>query len=222
MRLLWRPDARLYLQHGDGHPLSEENQRAVAGSLRHAKCIEVPRVDYEKPDGGRRLLIEKLKADPKNDAAWFWMSKVVDTDDLRQEYLQEALKHNPRNQSASRALAELRGRYPSPWGQSAQAATAMSETRLAGARPERRQGKTFRDNGAYMCPQGDGANLCACTRGPGLSPGWASSPRHCTGVLERPRRRRRGGYGQIYGSVSCLLPRPPRVTTLPQLCPGYH
>lgn len=53
------------------------------------------------------LLLEKLKADPSNDVAWFWMSKVVATDELREECLQEALKHNPKNALARAALNEM-------------------------------------------------------------------------------------------------------------------
>ena len=55
----------------------------------------------------RQLLIEKLKTDPKNDTAWVWMATVVETAELKQECLEEALKHNPRNEVARRALAAI-------------------------------------------------------------------------------------------------------------------
>ena len=48
-------------------------------------------------DRANSLLLELLKGDPRNDVAWFWMSKVVATDELSEECLQEALKHNPKN-----------------------------------------------------------------------------------------------------------------------------
>ena len=50
MRLLGRShrSAQLLVLARDGYALPEENFRPVARSLRHAKRIEVPRVDYEK------------------------------------------------------------------------------------------------------------------------------------------------------------------------------
>lgn len=55
LRLLGRPDrsAQLYLLAGDGDALPEAHQRPAARSLRHAKRIEVPRVEYEKLAGDR-------------------------------------------------------------------------------------------------------------------------------------------------------------------------
>ena len=60
------------------------------------------------------LLLAKLKADPKNDVAWYWMSKVVATDDLREECLQEALKHNPQNALARAALDDMQAQAAVP------------------------------------------------------------------------------------------------------------
>lgn len=57
----------------------------------------------------RLLLIEHLKTDPKNDRAWVWMAAVVETAELKQECLEEALKHNPHNEVARRGLAALSG-----------------------------------------------------------------------------------------------------------------
>lgn len=54
--------------------------------------------------GARECLTNILKANPKNDAAWVYMAAVVETDELRQKCLREALKHNPRNKMAQRAL----------------------------------------------------------------------------------------------------------------------
>ena len=53
------------------------------------------------------VLMNVLKTDPKNDAAWYWMSKVVAKADLREECLREAVKLNPRNRLAQQALDEL-------------------------------------------------------------------------------------------------------------------
>src|SRR5512135_1020655 len=60
------------------------------------------------------LLLAKLKADPTNDVAWYWMSKVVATDDLREECLQEALKHNPQNVLARAALDDMQAQAAVP------------------------------------------------------------------------------------------------------------
>jgi hypothetical protein len=91
-------------------------------------------------DQAHALLLEKLKADPKNDVAWFWMSKVVATDELREECLQEALKHNPKNALARAALDALRDKpvaAPGKWTIGEQAAPKV-ETRSLDARPQRR------------------------------------------------------------------------------------
>jgi hypothetical protein len=75
-------------------------------------------IETGKFDQAHSLLLEKLQADPKNDVAWYWMSKVVATDDLREECLQEALKHNPKNALARSALDELQGKpvaAPGKW-----------------------------------------------------------------------------------------------------------
>ncbi|MBE2220470.1 MAG: ECF transporter S component [Anaerolineae bacterium] len=57
---------------------------------------------------GREMLLDILQMDPENDTAWVWMSAVVDTDELRLECLEEALKFNPDNQMAHRGIAKLR------------------------------------------------------------------------------------------------------------------
>jgi hypothetical protein len=56
---------------------------------------------------GRERLVAALKADPTNDTAWVWMSAAVETQQLKRECLEEALKHNPRNKTAQRALDRM-------------------------------------------------------------------------------------------------------------------
>lgn len=56
------------------------------------------------------VLMSVLKADPKNDAAWYWMSKVVAGDELREQCLREAVKINPKNTLALKALDEMEDR----------------------------------------------------------------------------------------------------------------
>ena len=65
-------------------------------------------------DQAQALLLEHLKAHPKDDAAWYWMSKVVATDDLREECLQEAVKYNPKNRLAREELNQMKGAASAP------------------------------------------------------------------------------------------------------------
>ena len=51
-------------------------------------------------------LVNILKADPTNDTAWVWMATVVEKH-LQRKCLEEALKHNPRNKVAQRALQRM-------------------------------------------------------------------------------------------------------------------
>jgi hypothetical protein len=57
----------------------------------------------------RACLVRILKTDPTNDTAWVWMASVVETEQLRRQCLEEALKHNPRNKMAQRALQKMNG-----------------------------------------------------------------------------------------------------------------
>ena len=58
----------------------------------------------------RQILTEVLTSDPENDRAWVLMAAAVETHELRQECLEEALKFNPENQTAIKALANLKRR----------------------------------------------------------------------------------------------------------------
>jgi hypothetical protein len=91
-------------------------------------------------DQAHSLLLDKLKVDPKNDVAWFWMSKVVATDDLREECLQEALKYNPKNSLARAALDELQDEpvVPASKWSSIESGAPKTKTRSVSARPQRR------------------------------------------------------------------------------------
>lgn len=65
------------------------------------KLIEAGRFEQ-----AHSVLLSVLKTEPKNDAAWYWMSKVVAADPLRGECLREAVKLNPQNTLAQKALDE--------------------------------------------------------------------------------------------------------------------
>jgi uncharacterized protein YjbI with pentapeptide repeats len=60
----------------------------------------------DKQSGGR-LLAEILKAEPRNETAWLWMSSLVDNDEQRRYCLEQVLTINPNNQLAKKGLAKL-------------------------------------------------------------------------------------------------------------------
>jgi len=91
-------------------------------------------------DQAHSLLLDILKADPRNDVAWFWMSKVVATAELREECLQEALKYNPRNALARAALDAMQDQpvaAPGKWS-TIESTAPKTKTRSASAGPRRR------------------------------------------------------------------------------------
>jgi hypothetical protein len=98
-------------------------------------------IETGKFEQAHAVLLEKLQTDPKNDAAWYWMSKVVATDELREECLREALKYNPKNTLARTALDELEDKpvaasaVPSnKWG-AIEPTAPKAKTRSVSARP---------------------------------------------------------------------------------------
>ncbi len=56
---------------------------------------------------GKQLLAQIVREDPLNEAAWLWLSDVVETDEERIKCLKSALRINPDNQLAQRGLARL-------------------------------------------------------------------------------------------------------------------
>jgi hypothetical protein len=111
----------------------------MADSVQQAiKLIEAGRFEQ-----AHSVLLGVLKTQPKNDAAWYWMSKVVDSDELREECLQEALKYNPRNTLAQAALDELEDKVTataapvSKWGP-IESTAPKGKTRSVGARSQDR------------------------------------------------------------------------------------
>ncbi len=56
---------------------------------------------------GRRLLAEVIRGDPRNEAAWLWMSAATDSDEQRRACLERVLAINPGNPTARRGLARL-------------------------------------------------------------------------------------------------------------------
>lgn len=70
-------------------------------------------------EGGRRILAQLLAQDPANEAAWLWMSSVVEQEEQREHCLRQVLKHNPEHALARAALdhlqkSRLREEVPQP------------------------------------------------------------------------------------------------------------
>ena len=57
--------------------------------------------------GGQRLLAEVIRNDPRNEAAWLWLSAVLDSDEQRRTCLERVLAINPDNATAQQGLARL-------------------------------------------------------------------------------------------------------------------
>ena len=57
---------------------------------------------------GQRLLAEVIRNEPRNEAAWLWMSSVIDSDQHRRDCLERVLAINPHNETAQRGLDALR------------------------------------------------------------------------------------------------------------------
>ncbi|MBZ0300783.1 MAG: tetratricopeptide repeat protein, partial [Anaerolineae bacterium] len=56
---------------------------------------------------GRRLLVEALRADPRNDMAWVWLARITNRPDKKLECLERALTINPSNPQALEMRANL-------------------------------------------------------------------------------------------------------------------
>ena len=61
---------------------------------------------------GRQLLAMLLQREPKNEAAWIWMSGTVEDAEQRRYCLEQALAINPANPTARAGLALLKGQEP--------------------------------------------------------------------------------------------------------------
>jgi len=62
----------------------------------------------------RRLLTQVIQDDPGSEAAWLWLSSVLDTPQGRAHCLRQVLALNPRNQTAQKGLAALELAPPAP------------------------------------------------------------------------------------------------------------
>ncbi len=62
----------------------------------------------------RRMLTQAVRHDPDSEAAWIWLSSVLDTTQGRAFCLQKVLALNPQNVAASKGLAALDSTSPAP------------------------------------------------------------------------------------------------------------
>ena len=56
----------------------------------------------------QQLLTDLLQEDPSNEQAWFLLSNIVESDDLRTAYLSKTLALNPHHEKARQQLARLK------------------------------------------------------------------------------------------------------------------
>lgn len=84
---------------------------------------------------GKKILLDILNDDPGNDRAWVLMSAVVDTNEMRYDCLQEAIKLNPDNRIAQRGLKKLQQSMNS----ASPAPSSDNKTAIEPIRPEPKQ-----------------------------------------------------------------------------------
>jgi tetratricopeptide (TPR) repeat protein len=68
--------------------------------------------DQNNPQLGRKLLIQSLRQDPRNDLAWLWMTRTVRDRQKQLEYVERALRINPANEPAQKLKARLLAAQP--------------------------------------------------------------------------------------------------------------
>ena len=124
---------------------------------------------------GRRLLAEAIRDDPRNEAAWLWMSAVADSDEQRRACLERVLVINPDSQTARRGLASLGlmaqpsipsppGAPPEPAGSAPPASPAPSLTRQAPSGAGRvRKARAVLPGWSLLIALGATAVMCAAT-----------------------------------------------------------
>ena len=61
-------------------------------------------------EGAKVMLQQVLQQERRNDVAWFWLASVQDDPEQRKRYLENAVKSNPENQQAKRALDKINRR----------------------------------------------------------------------------------------------------------------
>lgn len=98
------------------------------------KGIRAARRGYKEP--ARQLLAQVLRADPDNEEAWLWLSRVADTPEQRADCLRHVLSINPDNRWAAEQLEALQAEAPTPAASAAPAAAPVTPVTPPAAPPE--------------------------------------------------------------------------------------
>lgn len=64
-------------------------------------------IKENKDSEAREILLKLLESNPGNDEALVWLASITPDRTKRQQYLEEALQNNPRNQVAQRTLQKM-------------------------------------------------------------------------------------------------------------------
>lgn len=119
---------------------------------------------------GRKLLIEVLEGDPRNESAWLWMTGVVQSRQDRLRCLHQILKINPDNQIAKQAVAQLQGQTKpaSPQVKQSIQRGRDSEESVAPPQPKRRLSWPVWVGIVSICVLGITGAIVALMKGPEL------------------------------------------------------
>jgi len=66
-------------------------------------------IKENKEDEARTILQDMLRDNAGDDEVWVWLASITSDREERRNYLEEAMKYNPRNQSALKALQKMGG-----------------------------------------------------------------------------------------------------------------
>jgi hypothetical protein len=88
-------------EQDDGEAKSQQGE--VSNELQQAITL----IKSGDKQNGQLLLAKILKAEPRNETAWLWMSSVVANDEQRCYCLKQVLTINPSNRLAKKGLAQL-------------------------------------------------------------------------------------------------------------------
>jgi multidrug resistance efflux pump len=94
---LQKSDSRSQMADGSSQ-MADDRLREGMAALRGGRREEA-----------RRLLAQAVSADPRNAAAWLWLSRCVDGASQRQECLRRVLSLEPGNEAARRAMGPEQG-----------------------------------------------------------------------------------------------------------------
>ncbi len=113
----------------------------TAGNFLLARAIAAARAGDRSV--ARQLLTQVIQDDPKSEAAWMWLSSVLDTPQGRAFCLRQVLALNPDNRTALKGLAALEKAPPAPAIVAQEPPAPMPLAPVAP--PQARRGLSWRD-----------------------------------------------------------------------------